>query len=89
MECLPPSRLSSYDSHEIPLGVDGASAESAEAWVGEGGQEHQYVVTRADGGLLERLARQANDVRVRAGDWVMREGESAEADPELLSRLEN
>jgi NTE family protein len=29
--------------------------------------------------LLERLAGQANDVRVRAGTWVMREGESADS----------
>jgi predicted acylesterase/phospholipase RssA/CRP-like cAMP-binding protein len=29
--------------------------------------------------LLERLARQVNDVRVRAGTWIMREGESAES----------
>ncbi|HKA67792.1 MAG TPA: patatin-like phospholipase family protein [Actinomycetes bacterium] len=29
--------------------------------------------------LLERLAQQAKDVRVRAGAWVMREGESADS----------
>jgi predicted acylesterase/phospholipase RssA/CRP-like cAMP-binding protein len=29
--------------------------------------------------LLERLAEQVNDVRVRAGTWIMREGESADS----------
>jgi len=29
--------------------------------------------------LLERLARQVNDVRVRAGTWIMREGKSADS----------
>jgi CRP-like cAMP-binding protein len=29
--------------------------------------------------LLEHLAGQVNDVRVRAGTWVMREGESADS----------
>jgi hypothetical protein len=64
----------------LHTGPDGASSNGRHGFTqGVGFLRNVPVLAGLSDALLERLAGQVEEVQVRAGDWIMREGETADS----------